>query len=98
MIRSEKPYAMLGAGKLAASLWKLGDEAAGWRYRFNIFQLNSKSGRVSQRLAPSDVGDLVKLAQILAATLADDGCLSAEQRRKLADLAMALDGITDSCS
>jgi hypothetical protein len=27
---SQKPYVMLGAGRLVASLWKAGDERSGW--------------------------------------------------------------------
>jgi hypothetical protein len=83
---------MIGAGKLVASLWKLGDERAGWQYRFNIFK-QSKSGRVGQRFCPGDVRSLVKLARVLAAELATDGCLAAARRDDLAQLAAELDQI-----
>ena len=88
-----KPVAIVGAGKLVASVWKSGDERSGWRYRFNIFRLSHGSGRVSQRLAPCDVADLVKLARVLASTLADDGCLAHQQRQSLIDLAADIDQI-----
>ena len=90
---SRKPIAIVGAGKLIASIWKSGDEQAGWRYRFNLFRLSHGSGRVSQLLAPCDVADLVKLARVLASTLADDGCLAPQQRQALIDLAADIDQI-----
>ena len=89
-----KPYAMLGAGPLVSAVWKDGDERAGWLYRFNIYRMGQRNGQVSQLLRPADVQDLVKLCQVLAATLADDGCIPTRERRVLADLAVKLDGIT----
>jgi glutaredoxin len=48
-----KPYAMVGSGKLTSAIWKTGDEASGWRYRFNLFRM-SANGRVEQRFRPAD--------------------------------------------
>lgn len=90
---SPKPYAMVGAGKLAASIWKSGDRRAGWHYRFTLFRMNSKTGAVQQRFAPRDIADLVKLARVLAAVLADDGCLELPMRQALRDLVADLDTI-----
>lgn len=89
-----KPYAMLGAGPLVSGIWKSGDEQSGWAYRFNVYRTNPRTGHVSQLLRPADVPDLVKLCQVLAATLADDGCIAAPLRRALARLADELDSIT----
>jgi len=89
-----KPYVMLGAGQLSSALWKAGDEQSGWTYRFNIYRMSSRTGHVSELLRPQDVGDLVKLCQVLAAILADDGCVPRDQRRALAKLAADLDSIT----
>ena len=89
-----KPYAMLGAGQLVSGIWKTGDERSGWAYRFNLYRTNHHTGHVSQLLRPADVPDLVKLCQVLAATLADDGCVAAPVRRALAQLATELDAIT----
>ena len=91
---TSKPYAMLGAGQLVSAVWKAGDERAGWSYRFNVYRMNGRDGHVEQLLRPTDVQDLVKLCQVLAATLADDGCIPTRQRRALANLAAKLDGIT----
>lgn len=85
---------MLGAGKLAAAVWKIGDQVAGWRYRFNLFRMPFRTGRVSQLLRSADLTDLVKLCQVLAATLAEDGCLPPAERAALCQLAARLDQIT----
>jgi hypothetical protein len=86
-----KPYCSVGAGRLTSFVWKSGDENSGWRYRFNLFRLAAKGGRVSQLLAPSDLIHLIKLAQVLSAVIADDGCLSFEERDDLRRLAADLD-------
>lgn len=87
-----KPYAQVGAGRLASTLWKFGDQYAGWYYRFNIFWITDR-GRVGQRFSPSDIVDLVKLARVLSATLAEDGCLSHTQRCELTRLVTLLDQV-----
>jgi hypothetical protein len=86
---------MLGAGQLASTVWKSGDEASGWRYRFSLFRMPSTTGRVSQLLRTSDLPSLVKLCQVLAATLAEDGCVPAKDRAALRHLASRLDRLTD---
>ena len=91
-LTSTQPYAKLGAGKLAATLWKKGGEQAGWYYRFNLFRMTHR-GRVSQLFLPADIVDLIRLSRVLAATLADDGCLSPPLRSELARLAAALDQV-----
>jgi hypothetical protein len=88
-----KPHAMLGAGNLTAALWKTGDPRSGWRYRFNVFRMHHASGRVSQRLGPGDVPDLVKLAQLLALTLSEEEDLDAELRDDLGCLFACLDDL-----
>jgi hypothetical protein len=89
-----KPMAMVGAGPLTSAIWKSGDEQGGWRYRFNLFRQLAGSGQVSQLFQPSDLTYFVKLTQVLAAVLADDGCLSARQRKLLRQLAAELDEVT----
>ncbi len=86
-----KPYCTVGAGRLTSFVWKSGDENSRWRYRFNLFRLAAKGGRVSQRFAPADLIHFVKLTQVLAATIADDGCLSPVDRGVLKRLAADLD-------
>jgi hypothetical protein len=92
----QKPYAMVGAGRLAASIWKTGDERRGWTYQFNVFRMYRVTGRVTQRFSPKDVADLAKLTQVLAFTLADDGCVSDDMRDDLFCLAACLDEVLPS--
>jgi hypothetical protein len=89
-----KPHEIVGAGDLTATIWKKGDEHGGWRYHFNVYRQSCRSGAVSQLFRPGDVIDFIKLCQVLAMTLADDGCLEFKQRRQLAELAARLDSIT----
>jgi len=93
MARYRKPYVMLGAGKLTASLWKSIGDVSGCAYQFNIFRLCPDSGRVTQCLTPSDVPDLVKLARVLAQVIVDDGCVSSELRLDLKNLAVSIDSM-----
>lgn len=86
-----KPYCSVGAGQLTSFVWKSGDVSAGWRYQFNVFRLTADSGRVSQLFAPADLMHFVKLTQVLAAVIADDGCLSPVERGVLKRLAADLD-------
>jgi hypothetical protein len=90
------PYEMVGAGSLVSAVWKHGDLRSGWAYRFNIFRMRAGHGRVSQFLRPSDIHDLVKLSRVLAAVLADDGCIPLTQRLELRRLAHQLETITDT--
>ena len=94
-LTASKPYEILGAGQLVSTVWKTGDSCGGWQYRFNVYRMSECNGHVSQLLRPADVESMVKLCQVLAMTLADDGCVPAEQRQKLADLAAKLDAIND---
>lgn len=88
--KQEKPYAMVGSGRLASSIWKTGDESSGWEYRFNVFRL-APGGRVGQRFRPNDLKDIVKLVKVLAAVLLDDGCISGKERLRLSQLVAELD-------
>ncbi len=86
-----KPYCSLGAGCLSSFLWKIGDQGSGWRYRFNLFRLAGKNGRVSQLFRPADLMHFVKLVQVMASVISDDGCLSPMDRGVMRRLATDLD-------
>lgn len=88
----KKPYAMVGAGKLASTIWKTGNASSGWRYFLNVFRF-SNDGSVGHTLRPTDLMPLVKLVQVLAATLTDDGCLAPAVRAELERLALDLDRV-----
>ena len=90
-LTGKRPYAMVGAGELTASIWKLAEPSLNGHYRFSIFRMTRDTGSVSQCFVPSDVADLVKLSHVLAATLLDDGCLSDADRRGLRKLLAALE-------
>ena len=90
---SRKPYAIVGAGNLVASVWKNGEPRGGWQYRFNLFRMQAKTGHISQFLRPNDLPNLVKLCYLLTTTLADDGCLEPTLCQQLHELAMQLDDI-----
>jgi hypothetical protein len=70
-IQSNKPYTMLGAGKLTSAMWKEGGPDSGFRYRFNIYRMDKKTGQVEQIFQPADVESLVKLARVLGMLLAE---------------------------
>jgi len=90
-LKSRRPYTLAGADQLTASVYKMGDELVGFDYRFNITRLNNRTGRVNQWFTPDDLCGMVKLARVLAAELADDGCTSPELRTQLFRIAAALD-------
>lgn len=81
----------VGAEQLTASVYKTGDELIGFDYRFNITRLNNCNGRVNQWFIPADLHAMVKLTRVLAAELANDGCMNTELRIRLITLAAALD-------
>lgn len=88
---SRKPYLLVGSGPLTATIWKSGTEPADENYRFNIIRISHKSGHVTQKFGPRDLRHLAKLVQVMAFTLADDGCVSEEMRESLSELAQSLE-------
>ena len=89
--RSRQPYTLVGAEQITASVYKTGDEFIGFDYRFNIVRLNNRTGRVNQWFTPDDLCAMVKLVRVLAAELADDGCMEDALRNQLFHLAASLD-------
>jgi hypothetical protein len=97
-LANSKPMGMVGAGRLTSMIWKHGNQQSGWRYRFNLFRTATGGGRVSQLFRPADVIHFVKLAQVLASVIADDGCLSQVERGVLKRLAADLDELWERTS
>lgn len=91
-----KPYCSVGAGQITSFIWKTGDRDAGWRYCFNLFRLSVSGGKVSQLFKPSDLMSLVKLIQVAASVIADDGCLEQKERTELRRLANDLDELLET--
>ena len=82
-----KPLFMAGAGRLASTVWKVGDDVDGFAYSFNLFVLDPATGCTGSRFEAGDLPDFVKLAGVLAAELASDGWMSESLRHKLRELA-----------
>ena len=89
-----QPYCTIGAGRLTSFVWKTGDQDAGWRYRFNLFRMTHAGAQVSQLYKPADLMHLVKLVQVMASVLLDDGCIGHTERCMLRKLATDLDKVT----
>ena len=84
---------IVGAGPLVSAIWKLGDEHTGWRYRFNVTRQTSDRGVFTELFQPLDLVHFIKLIQVLAAVIGDDGCLNQAERTTLKRLAAQLDGL-----
>lgn len=89
-VQQLRPYCVAGADRLTSHLWKFGSEDTGYRFRFNVMRQEA-TGSVSQTFRPSDLASLIKLTQVLASILVDDGCISQAERRALKSLAQRLD-------
>ena len=92
---STRPLAVLGAGDLVSHLTRA-DNGAG-DYQFNVFRFGQLA-EVSHALRPTDLRDLVKLCQVVAFAVVDDGWIGDEQRCELLDLIRELDQITGKWS
>ena len=82
---------IVGAGPLLANIWKLGNEHTGWRYRFNLTRQTSDRSVFTDLFRPTDLVSFIKLIQVLAAVIADDGCLNQAERTMLKSIAKQLD-------
>ena len=86
-----KPMMHVGAGPLTSSIWKLGDDESGWRYRFHVVRQLAPSGCVTDLFQPMDLIHFVRLIQVLAAEISNDGCLTHDEHVMLRTLAQRLD-------
>lgn len=90
---SSQPIAVLGAGQLVSHLYRHDGESGQSEYRFSVCRLTD-SFRTTHGLRPRDLPDLVKLCQVLAFAIEDDGWLSPAMRTELRNLFDELDEIT----
>ena len=93
-----KPMEIVGAGPLLSTIWKLGGELAGWRYRFNLTRQTCDKGVFIELFQPLDLVHLTKLIQVLAFVIADDGCLSQAERTTLKNLSTQLDDLLNGAT
>ncbi len=94
---SSRPIAVLGAGELVSHLRRFEDETCDTNYEFNAFRLGNDM-QATHKLRPKDLRDVVKLCQVLAFAIADDGWLPNCTRSELFELAGDLDKITQKWS
>ncbi len=88
-----RPMEIVGAGPLLSTIWKLGDEHAGWRYRFSLTRQTSSRCVFTDLFQPLDLIHFIKLIQVLAFVIGDDGCLTQSERTTLKNLATQLDAL-----
>lgn len=91
-----KPSMLVGAGKLVAAIWKMGNKNTYGQYRFNIRRKSDLSFLCTEKLLPLDIVSLVKLTRILATVILDDGCLSETERTVLKAAKSQLDELYES--
>lgn len=92
-----RPIAVVGAGDLVSHLHRGEDAGNPANYRFHVFRLSDDS-QATHELRPSDLWDLIKLCQVLAFAIADDGWIPVETRSALHDLFDDLDALTQRWS
>lgn len=86
-----KPTMLVGAGPLTSAIWRLGNAESGWRYRFNVVRQSVPSQCVTDLFQPMDLIHFVRLNQVLAAEISNDGCLTHDEHVMLRTLAQRLD-------
>ena len=94
---SEQPIAVLGAGDLISHVQRGDDSNDPSNYRLNIFRLGEDMQALHD-LRPCDLLDLVKLVQVLAFAITDDGWLPSEAQHALLALFEDLDELTQRWS
>jgi uncharacterized protein (UPF0147 family) len=94
---SSRPIAVLGAGELVSHVHRVGDVIGDANYEFNAFRIG-KDMKATHKLRPTDLRNVVKLCQVLAFAIADDGWLPNSTRTELFELANELDEITQKWS
>lgn len=94
---TEQPIAVLGAGDLISHVQRGSDPNDPANYQFNIFRFGREL-QATHELRPSDLRDLVKLCQVLAFAITDDGWLPNDSQSVLMELFEDLDKLTQSWS
>lgn len=94
---NSRPDAVIGAGDLVSFLHRTGDEPGPCGYRFNLFRFQ-QNAEATHALRPADLRDIVKVCQVLALTIADDGLIADNDCQELLSLASQLEAITQRWS
>ena len=90
---TSQPIAVLGAGQLVSHVYRQDGVNGRSEYRFSDCRL-TEALQTTHGLRPCDLPDLVKLCQVLAFAIEDDGWLSPAMRSELRSLFDDLDEIT----
>jgi hypothetical protein len=85
--------AVLGAGDLVSHLHRGSDTNDPANYRFSVFRFNSDM-RATHEMRACDLPDIVKLCQVLAFAVDDDGWIPIDERERLRELFSDLDELT----
>ena len=93
----EQPIAIVGAGELVSHIYRCDDEANPNNYRFNVFRLTERL-TATHELRPSDLRDVVKICQVLAISMLDDGWIPPDAKSVLNSLIQDLDSLTQGWS
>lgn len=91
--RSTQPVAVLGAGELVSHLHRGENSDEPADYRFSVFRI-AGGLQATHELRACDLLDLVKLCQVLAFAIDDDGWIQPDVREQLRELVADLDEIT----
>ena len=94
---TSRPYAVIGAGDLVSHLQRSSDDVGTLSYQFNLFRMQ-QNAEVTHALRPEDLRHIVKVCQVMAFAIADDGWIPAVVRRELFALANDLDEVTQRWS
>ena len=85
--------AVVGAGELVSHLRRSEDADDPVKYQFSVLRL-TQDLKVTRELRPCDLHDVVKLCQVLAFAIVDDGRVLTETSDSLQVLLAELDDLT----
>lgn len=85
--------AVVGAGDLVSYVYRASGQAETPEYYFNLARIG-KEDRVVHQLRACDLRDVVKLCQVLAFAIVDDGWSDGPTKSRLLTLNAQLDGLT----
>ena len=90
---SSTPVAVLGSGNLVSHVYRDQQET----YAFNVFR-RTANFEATHQFGVEDLRDMVKLCQVLAYSMLDDGWVDKQQRELLLELNLKLDEVTQAWS
>ena len=90
---NREPVAVVGAGDLISHLFRTTNDMSEAEYRFGLMRLETDL-EATHSLRSSDLRDIVKLCQVLAISILDDGWLDGNQSFVIEELVQSLDEIT----